>query len=149
MNAKNKYVKRSRLSESKVRRMVYLLSFEYKAVEISELLGINRNTVNKHLHAIRERIIEYCYSISMFSKMDIEEKMSKTRNLDDFLWWATDGDSEFYWYCKETLSYYRGIRKEAYHLYLGECCLRYILLDVEKDFYQLLLKILREKPLGS
>jgi len=148
MKGKNKYSKRSKISESKFRRLVYLWAYGHKAVKISELLGINRNTVNKYLHGIRERTIEYCYTVTL-SKIDIEIKMSSARDLDEFLWLATDKDSIFFLHCKDILSSYRGIRKESYHLYLGECCSRYLYWDFKEDYYQLLLKILREKPLGS
>jgi transposase len=56
----NKYVNRSKLSEAKFRELVRLFSMDLTAIQIAELTGLNRNTVNRYLKAIRERIAEYC-----------------------------------------------------------------------------------------
>lgn len=56
----NKYVNRSKISEAKFREIVRLFSMDLTAIQIAELTGLNRNTVNRYLKAIRERIAEYC-----------------------------------------------------------------------------------------
>ncbi|NBB77617.1 MAG: hypothetical protein GVY02_09575 [Bacteroidetes bacterium] len=56
----NKYVNRSKISEAKFRELVRLFSMDLTAIQIAELTGLNRNTVNRYLKAIRERIAEYC-----------------------------------------------------------------------------------------
>ncbi|MDZ7695083.1 MAG: hypothetical protein U5K69_28860 [Balneolaceae bacterium] len=56
----NKYVNRSKISESKFREIVHLFSMDLTAIQIAELAGLNRNTVNRYLKGIRQRIAEYC-----------------------------------------------------------------------------------------
>ena len=57
---RNKYVKRSRISEKKFRHLVKLFSLDLNAVQISELSHLNRNVVNRYLTAMRARIAEFC-----------------------------------------------------------------------------------------
>lgn len=60
MAMKNKYAYRSRISEAKIRQLVKLFSVELTASQIAELSGVNRNTVNRYVTALRERIAHYC-----------------------------------------------------------------------------------------
>jgi len=57
---RNKYVKRSKISEKKFREIVRLFSLDLDAVQISELSHLNRNTVNRYLIGMRVRIAEFC-----------------------------------------------------------------------------------------
>ena len=71
---RNKYVKRSRISEKKFRQLVKLFSLDLDAVQISELSHLNRNTVNRYLKAIRTRIAEFCEVESPFNgEVEIDE----------------------------------------------------------------------------
>ena len=56
---KNRYARSSQLSEAKFRELVKLFSADLTAVQIAQLSGINRNTVNRYLRLIRERIVAY------------------------------------------------------------------------------------------
>lgn len=60
MTPKNKYANRSRISEAKFRQLVKLFSFDLEAAQIASLTKLNRNTVNRYLQSIRERIAEHC-----------------------------------------------------------------------------------------
>ena len=74
MAMRNKYVKRSRISEKKFRQLVKLFSLDLDAVQISELSHLNRNTVNRYLKAIRNRIAEFCEVESPFNgEVEIDE----------------------------------------------------------------------------
>lgn len=74
MTMRNKYVKRSRISEKKFRQLVKLFSLDLDAVQISELSHLNRNTVNRYLKAIRTRIAEFCEVESPFNgEVEIDE----------------------------------------------------------------------------
>jgi transposase-like protein len=53
---KNKYVARSKISEAKFRELLRLFLLDLTATQIAELSGLNRNTVNRLITAIRERI---------------------------------------------------------------------------------------------
>ena len=57
---RNKYVRRSHISEKKFRQLVKLFSLDLDAIQISELSHLNRNTVNRYLKIIRTRIAELC-----------------------------------------------------------------------------------------
>jgi hypothetical protein len=60
MSLKNKYVKRSKISEAKFRKLVQHFASDLDAKAIASLAGLNRNTVNRYLALIRERIAEFC-----------------------------------------------------------------------------------------
>ena len=60
MTTRNKYVKRSRISEKKFRQLVKLFSLDLDAIQISELSHLNQNTVNRYLKAIHNRIAQFC-----------------------------------------------------------------------------------------
>ena len=57
---KNKYVSRSRISESKFRTLVRCFSADLTALQTAELTGLNRNTVNRFYRGLRERIYAAC-----------------------------------------------------------------------------------------
>jgi transposase len=57
---KNRYKKRSHISELKFKKLLKSFCLDLNASQISELLNINRNTVNKYLTEIRIRIAEIC-----------------------------------------------------------------------------------------
>ncbi len=57
---KNRNVKSSKLSEAKFRLLVKLFAADLTAVQIAQLSGVNRNTVNRYLRLIRERLSQYC-----------------------------------------------------------------------------------------
>ena len=59
MKRKNKYVIRSDISEKKFREIIWYFSVDLNAVQISELVGISRQSVNKYLTTIRYRIVEH------------------------------------------------------------------------------------------
>ena len=68
MTVKNKYANRSKISEAKFRGLVKLFALNLEATQIAELTGLNRNTVNRFLRAIRERLAEFCEQQSPFFK---------------------------------------------------------------------------------
>jgi transposase len=72
---KNKYVKRSKISEAKFREILKYFSRELDAKTIAVLAGLNRNTINKYLHLIRERIAQFCERNDPFNG-EIEEHKS-------------------------------------------------------------------------
>lgn len=67
MEIKNKYYKRSRISEGKFREVIRLFSLDIEAVKIAKIAKLNRNTVNKILKGVRERIAVFCEKESPFS----------------------------------------------------------------------------------
>lgn len=56
----NRYVVRSRVSEAVFRRFVRHVAADLTAVQIARLTGLNRNTVNRLLGCLRERMAQAC-----------------------------------------------------------------------------------------
>ena len=57
---KNRYVFRSRISERKFRQLIKLFALDLEANKIAILTGLNRNTVNKYLMMLRQRLAGAC-----------------------------------------------------------------------------------------
>ena len=62
-----KEIERARISRAKFRQILRLFSLDLNALQIAELTGLNRNTVNRYLLFIRQRISQYCESQSPFT----------------------------------------------------------------------------------
>ena len=60
MTIKNKYVKRSKISEAKFRLLLRYFVHDLEAKTIAALTHLNRNTVNRYLTLIRKRIAVLC-----------------------------------------------------------------------------------------
>jgi transposase len=60
MEKKNIYANRSKIPEDKFKQMVRLFAEDFTAGQIAEISNINRNTVNRYLMAIRQRIASSC-----------------------------------------------------------------------------------------
>ena len=71
---KNKYVKRSKISEAKFRDVVKHFSLDLASENIAVLTNLNRNTVNRYLFLLRKRIAEFCEQQSPFSgEIEVDE----------------------------------------------------------------------------
>ena len=74
MAMKNRYAIRSRISEAQFRQIVRLFALDLDATQITALIALNRNTVNRYLQGIRQRIAEYCEAQSPFSgEVEVDE----------------------------------------------------------------------------
>lgn len=56
---RNKYVNRAKISEAKFRELARFFSIDLTAIQITELTGLNRNTVNRYLTEMRKKILNY------------------------------------------------------------------------------------------
>lgn len=84
MTLKNKYANRSKISEAKFRELVKLFALNLKATQIAELTRLNRNTVNRFLRAIRQRLAEVCEQQSPFSEeIEVDESFFGARRIKD------------------------------------------------------------------
>ena len=82
MKVKNKYAKRSRISEHKFRQIVRLFSVDLDATQIAKLTDLNRNTINRYLSKIRQRLVEYCDAQSPFSgEVEVDESFFGARRV--------------------------------------------------------------------
>lgn len=82
MPLKNKYANRSKISEAKFRELVKLFALNLEATQIAKLTGLNRNTVNRFLRAIRQRLAEFCEQQSPFSgEIEVDESYFGARRI--------------------------------------------------------------------
>lgn len=79
---KNKYVKRSRISEAKFRELIKYFSLDLDASQIAVLTGLNRKTINRYLTLIRQRIAELCEQDSPFKgEIEVDESYFGARRV--------------------------------------------------------------------
>jgi transposase-like protein len=82
MPMKNKYANRAHISERKFQQLVRLFSADLDASHIAELTGLNRNTVNRYLKKIRQRLVDYCASQSPFTgEVEVDESFFGARRI--------------------------------------------------------------------
>jgi transposase len=58
LKPRNRYIRRSRITEAQTRRLLKLFALDLDALRIAELASLNRNTVNRILMLLRIRIAE-------------------------------------------------------------------------------------------
>ncbi len=68
---KNKYVCRSKISENKFRKIIRYFALDLDPQKIAALTCLNRNTVNRYLNRIRERIYTVCVRHSPFDQLPL------------------------------------------------------------------------------
>lgn len=82
MTTKNRYARRSKISEAKFRELVKLFSLDLEATQIAELANLNRNTMNRFLRAIRERLAAHCEEGSPFAgEVEVDESFFGSRHV--------------------------------------------------------------------
>src|SRR5919108_1517252 len=57
---KNRYVRRSKITEGSFRHFLRCFTLDMEATKIARLTHLNRNTVNRLIKGVRERIAETC-----------------------------------------------------------------------------------------
>ena len=82
MAIKNKYIHRSKISEAKFRQLVRLFCVDLNATQIAQIANLNRNTVNRLLQKIRERIAHACEAESPVSgEVEVDESYFGARRV--------------------------------------------------------------------
>ena len=82
MAIKNKYIHRSKISEAKFRQLVRLFCVDLNATQIAQIANLNRNTVNRLLQKIRERIALACEAESPVSgEVEVDESYFGARRV--------------------------------------------------------------------
>ena len=69
---KNRYIKRSHISEYKFRQIIKLFVADLEAKQIATLCNVNINTINRLLNLLRRRIAVICEEESIFESGEIE-----------------------------------------------------------------------------
>ena len=78
----NKNIKRSGISEAKFRHILQMFSLDIDAHNIALITGLNRNTINRHLRLIRERIAELCQQSSpLAGEIEVDESYFGARRV--------------------------------------------------------------------
>ena len=79
---KNSYIKRLRVSDHKLRQIIRLFCNDLTATQISEIVKLNRKTINNILLKVRQNIALYCEQTSPFSgEVEIDESYFGPRRI--------------------------------------------------------------------
>jgi transposase len=79
---RNKYCKRSRISESKFREVLRYFSMDFNATQASKLAGISRRTISDIYQKLRIRIYELTQKEGMFSgEVEVDESYFGARRV--------------------------------------------------------------------
>ncbi len=82
MPIKNRYAKFAKISEQKTRQIIKLFAYDLTATQIAQVAGLNRNTINKYLTAIRKKIAEFCENESPVSGIvEVDESFFGARRI--------------------------------------------------------------------
>ena len=82
MTRLNKYARRSKITEAKIRQIIKLFALDLNASQITELTSLNRNTINRYLDEIRRKIAEHCECSSPFSgEVEVDESFFGARRV--------------------------------------------------------------------
>ena len=79
---RNKYAKRSRISEAKIREIVRYVAADLTALQAAALSGLNRNTVNRLYRGVRERMRLACEAQRpLFGVVEVDESFFGARRV--------------------------------------------------------------------
>jgi len=71
---KNRYIFHAHISERKFRRILRLFSLDLNAIQIADLTRISRNSINRYLHLLRERMAWLCEQAApMCGEIEVDE----------------------------------------------------------------------------
>lgn len=74
MKPQNRYIRRSRISEAKFRQLLRYFVADIEAKKIAWFTHLNRNTVNRYLRLLRERIVAACEAEApLRGKVEVDE----------------------------------------------------------------------------
>ena len=74
MKPKNRYAIGARITTRQFREILRYFALDIEATKVSKITGVNRNTVNRYLRLIRERIAEDCERQSPFGgEVEVDE----------------------------------------------------------------------------
>ena len=79
---KNRYSRRSRISEGKIREVVRYFAVDLTALQAADLSGLNRNTINRIYKGLRERIVLACEAQRpLFGIVEVDESLFGARRV--------------------------------------------------------------------
>ena len=78
----NKYAKRARIFEAKIREIVRYVAADLTALQAAALSGLNRNTVNRLYRGVRERMLLACEAQRrLFGVVEVDESFFGARRV--------------------------------------------------------------------
>ena len=84
MTTPNRHFRRAHISNRKIRQIVRYFALDLSATQIAQAAGVNRNTVNRYVNIIRERIAQHCEKTSVFSgEVELDESYFGGRKKGD------------------------------------------------------------------
>jgi len=82
MQGKNRYFRRSHLSEAKFRIIIRYFAHDLQAWKIAELSGVSRPTINQLFMKLRTRIAQVCNASSpLFGEVEVDESYFGARHV--------------------------------------------------------------------
>ncbi|MDD3267293.1 MAG: HTH domain-containing protein [Burkholderiales bacterium] len=86
MSIKNRYIYRAKITEAEFRKIIKYFADEMSATQIAEKLSINRNTINKYINQIRERMVDFSQQHSPLLNEEIKNNvLNKISTSLDFI----------------------------------------------------------------
>lgn len=74
MKPKNRYRSKARITTTQFRQILKYFAGDIEATKIANFTGLNRNTINRYLHKIRERLADDCEKESPFrGEVEVDE----------------------------------------------------------------------------
>ena len=64
MTRRKVHFHRSRISDRKLRHLLECFVFDIGATQTAKMTGLNRNTVNRYFHIVRQKIAAYCETVT-------------------------------------------------------------------------------------
>ena len=84
MTTPNRHFRGAHISNRKIRQIVRYFALDLSATQIAQAAGVNRNTVNRYVNIIRERIAQHCEQTSLFSgEVELDESYFGGRKKGD------------------------------------------------------------------
>jgi len=79
---KNRYIFHAHISERKFRRILRLFSLDLNAIQIADFTRISRNSINRYLHLLRERMAQLCErAVPMRGEIEVDESYFGARRV--------------------------------------------------------------------
>jgi len=151
---KNRYISHAHISERKFRRILRLFSLDLNAIQIADLTRTSRNSINRYLTALRERMAWLCEQAApMGGEVEVDEsyfgarRAKGKRGRGEFARGEAhiNGIEGFWGYTKARLAKFRGMSKRTFYLHLKECEFRFN--HRHEEMYEILLDSCEKLPL--
>jgi transposase-like protein len=144
---KNRYYRRSHITERKLRQLLDYFALDLSAAEVAQLTGLTRKTVNVIFLKIRRRLADTFDSNATISRVDLE--LARQDYLErvavDSEELAAENGNSFRGFARRRLMKFRGVAGHTLDLHVKECAWRHG--KNRREMLNELLKMLHRYPL--